>query len=132
MNYNYDASKEMEGTASRFFRLQEELDALKPLLNRVIDELLKSKVSRYPIFVVHQEAGLDIGVPVYASVGSENKWNVHLSTLEEFYKKGIIKPDKIDDFRRIYKNPEDWFTLFVLSNLGAQFIFLPRGNAVKN
>ncbi len=132
MNYTFDESSGVEGTASQFFRLQEELDTLKPLLSKVVDEVLKSAVSKYPILVIHQEKNLDLGVPVYNAVGTGNKWNVHISTLEDFYKKGLIKPDKIDAFRRLYKDPNDWFTLFVLSDLGAQFIFISRSNAKKN
>ncbi len=132
MNLEFDKSPDVEGTASRFFRLQEELDTLKPLLSRVVDEVLKSRVSKYPILVIHQEKGIDLGVPVYNAVGTGNKWNVNISTLEDFYKKSLIKSDKIDDFKRIYKDPSDWFNLFVMSDLGAQFIFVPRSNAKKN
>ena len=132
MEYDPNKTPEFEGTASQFFRLQEELDVLKPLLAKVVDEVLKSGVSKYPILVIHQEEGVDLGVPVYNAVGTGNKWNVNISTLEDFYKKGLIKPDKVDEFRRLYKDPKDWFTLFVLSELGAQFIFFDRSNAKKN
>ena len=38
----------------------------------------------------------------------------------------IIESNKIDSFRTIYKKPDDFFCVFVVSELGAKFIFLPR------
>jgi len=32
----------------------------------------------------------------------------------------------VQDFRQVYKDPEANLCLFVLSDLGAQFIFIPR------
>jgi hypothetical protein len=34
--------------------------------------------------------------------------------------------ERIDHFRSIFKDPDAFFCLFTLSDLGAQFIFLPR------
>ena len=53
-------------------------------------------------------------------------WSVNASTLEEFTYKGIIQAEKVDDLKKVLKDPAEHFCLFVLSELGAQFVFLPR------
>ena len=54
------------------------------------------------------------------------KWSVNASSLEEFVTKQIIQPDKVDNFKSVFKNPESDLCLFVLSELGAKFVFIPR------
>ncbi len=125
MNHN-PASDHSRDLTARLFQLKEELKKLKPMLNKVWDEVLRSEVSKYPVFVVYQEDHIGIGLPVYQKVGLAKKWNINISTLEEFYVKGLIRKEKVDEFRRVYKDPEGWFALLVLSSLGAQIIFLPR------
>jgi len=83
------------------------------------------EVSKYPIFVVHQHE-VEIGVQLIAS-SEANQWNVHASTLEEFVSKQIVEMEKVDSFREVFKDPEEYFCMFVLSELGANFIFLPAG-----
>ena len=53
-------------------------------------------------------------------------WSVNASTLEEFVTKNLVFEEKVKDFMSTYKNPETHLCLFVLSELGAQFIFIPR------
>ena len=52
--------------------------------------------------------------------------SIHISTLEEFSTKQIILADKIENFKQVYKNPSEQLCLFVLSDLGATFVFIPR------
>ena len=84
------------------------------------------EVSKYPIFVIHQHE-VEIGIPLAENL-EYGTWNVHASSLEEFVCKQIIQEEKVDSFREVFKDPLAYFCLFVLSELGANFIFLPRLN----
>ena len=86
------------------------------------EAIIDQEVTKYPIFVLHQH-DLEIGIPL---TKEESKWSVHASSLEEFVSKQLIESNKIDSFRTIYKKPDDFFCVFVISELGAKFIFLPR------
>ena len=105
-------------------RLEEELSPFKNLMNDAQEKILDQEVTKYPIFVIHQHE-LEIGIPLLDE-SAKSKWQIQASTLEEFASKQIIEQNKIDSFRTIYKSPEKFFCLFVLSELGAKFIFLPR------
>ena len=75
--------------------------------------------------VAHQQE-LELGMSIYNKDEHENaKWSIHASTLEEFVSRQIVFPEKIEEFKSNYKDPSTNICVFVLSELGAEFIFLP-------
>jgi len=111
-------------TGEKFLVLEQQLKPYKKLLGESADVIINENVSNYPIFVVHQQE-IEMGVAL-VEAGKTFKWSVNASTLEEFVTKEIIFMDKAQEFISSYKNPEENLCLFVLSELGAQFIFIPR------
>ena len=111
---------------SEFIQLEKELTPYKETMEKAADSVLDQEVSLYPIFVVHQQE-MEIGILLF-----EHLWSVHISCLEEFVSKQLINVEKVDSFKTIYKNPSKFLCLFVLSELGANFIFLPRKAKPKN
>lgn len=105
--------------------LEGELLPYVPLLGKAADTILNEDVSEYPIFVAHQHQ-IEIGIPLIDKAQTKGNWSLNASTLEEFVSKQVIQPEKIDPFKSVYKDPEESVCLFVLSELGATFIFLPR------
>lgn len=88
------------------------------------DAIIDQEVTKYPIFVVHQH-DLEIGVSLLKEEVI-SQWKIQASSLEEFVSKQIIEQNKVDSFRTVYKSPDKFFCLFVISELGAKFIFIPR------
>ncbi len=86
--------------------------------------ILDQDVSNYPIFIAHQQE-FDMGI-VLTSTDDKSKWSIHASSLEEFVSKQIIFPEKVEEFKSNFKDPIQSLCIFVLSELGAQFLFLPR------
>lgn len=115
----------------KYLQLEEELEDYKPIMAQASAAILDQEVSKYPIFVVHQQ-DVEIGVVIVDSDRSGGLWSVHASTLEEFVSKQIIEYEKVDDFREVYKSPKNYFCLFVLSELGANFVFLPKKKKENN
>jgi len=111
--------------AAQFLKLESELKAYTNILGKAADVILDEQVSKYPIFIAHQQE-LEMGIPLIHGSGKNMPWSVNASTLEEFVTKGIVFEDKLKDFKDNYKNPDVFICLFVLSELGAQFIYLPR------
>ena len=111
-------------SVDQFLALQQQLQPYKKILAQAADVILDENVSKYPIFIVHQQE-LHMGVSLIEA-GDKFKWSVNASTLEEFVTKELIFMDKAQDFIATYKDPEINLCLFVLSELGAQFIFVPR------
>ncbi len=109
----------------RFKTLESELKPYRKIMSKACDAILEKEVSDYPILVVHQQQ-IELGIPVVDRKDVKGSWSVNASTLEEFAMKQLIKTDKIEDFQSIYKDPNHHLCLFVVSELGAQFIFINR------
>ena len=109
----------------RFIELQGELKPYLRVLGQAADVILNENVSKYPIFVVHQQE-LEMGIALIEAAPPALRWSVNASTLEEFVTKNLIFEEKVNDFIKTYKDPDTHLCLFVLSELGAQFIFMPR------
>ena len=116
----------MKDKESKEYRqFQEELKPYLEMLAKASDVIEDQGVSAFPILVVHQLM-VDIGINIVDRENVKGNWSVNASSLEEFVTKQILSIEKIDDFKLVYKNHGGELCLFVLSDLGANFIFLPR------
>ena len=110
---------------TKYIQLEEEMEDYKAILAKATESIMDQDISKYPIFVAHQQE-IEIGVSIVDSDKSGGLWSFNASTLEEFVAKQIIEMEKVNSFIDVYKDPSKFFCLFVLSELGANFIFLPR------
>ena len=106
--------------------LETKLLRYKPMMVAAVDTILDQEVSQYPILIIYQETTVDIGILLSDRSQTSGEWSVNASTLEEFVARQVITPDKVDDFKRVYKDPETYICIFVLSEIGATFVFIPR------
>jgi hypothetical protein len=104
--------------------IKQQLEPFTKIAFEAAKKIREEDVSNYPIFVAHQDQ-IDIGIPLLNRDDAGVFWSINASTLEEFYTKGLILEDKLDNFRRLYKNHEDDICFFVISEIGAQYLFLP-------
>jgi len=105
--------------------IEKDIESFKLILSKAVEEILNQEVSKYPIFVFHKQE-IALGVPLIEREKHHTTWSINASTLEEFSVKNLIVASKIDDFRKTYKNPETHYCVFVLSDIGAQFLFIPQ------
>lgn len=112
------------GKSERLLILESELSQYTSVLSKASQIIIDEGVSNYPIFVAHQHE-MNIGIPTLEKEKSGGNWNVNSSCLEEFVVKRIIYDDKVDSFRDDYKDPSNFICIFVLSELGAKFVYLP-------
>lgn len=116
-------------SVEKYLQLEEDLRRYRNALNQAMEIVINENVSNYPIFIFHQQE-LDMGVPVIIAGESTGSWSVHVSSLEEFHVKNIIPKEKLEDFQKVYKEHDHHLCLFVLSELGAQFIFYSRSEEI--
>lgn len=108
-----------------YIQLQQDLKPFMPLLQKAADTILDQDVSRYPIFVVHRY-DLELGIPLVVHGESEPKWSINATTLEELVTKRLVETDKVDNFRQVYKDPQEFLCVFAWTEAAASFIFIPR------
>ena len=107
--------------------LEKRLKPFKKMLGQAADTVMVQDVSAYPILVTHNKS-IQIGIPLVSSDKMEDGWSIHISTLEEFVAKQLIESNKLESFKNIYKKPSDFLCLFVIEDIGATFVFLPRNS----
>lgn len=109
--------------APQFKTLEKELQAYKTAMHLAAEVVIVQDVSNYPIFVIHQNT-VDIGINIVDKDLVKGKWSVNASTLEEFVARQIIAPEKLEDFKMLYKSHPGDLCLFVLNGPEASFVFL--------
>jgi hypothetical protein len=111
--------------AEDFILLRDQLKVYIPLMQKAAEVVRDEDVSNYPILVVHKQE-LEIGIPMDMTIPLPGQWKINVSTLEEFVARKLIEDEKVDEFRKLYKHHENHVCLFVISSLGAQFIFYEK------
>ncbi len=53
------------------------------------------------------------------------KWNYYASYLDEFVQRELVAKDKEEDFKKTYKDPDEFCSLFVIDRDFTRFVFIP-------
>ena len=113
----------MAEEAEKLINLETELKKYKSVLVKAQEIIMIKDVSKYPIFVFHQH-DMEVGIPIVEKSKAKGNWNINASSLEEFNSKSLIPSENVEKFQQAYKDTDTHICLFVISELGAQFIFL--------
>ncbi len=105
--------------------LETTLAPYRKMLGQAIDTIQNENVSEYPILVLSQQE-IQLGIPLGEKNSFDGKWSINASTLEEFVARQLIESGKLENFKSIYKDPKNFLCFFVIADIGATFVFLPR------
>jgi len=111
--------------AEKLLVIENEMKKYAKLLSLAADKVITSKASEYPIFVIAKQP-IALGINIVDREQVNSNWSVNVSSLEEFVDKKLIFAERKQEFVQAYKNPQQFICLFVLSDLGAQFMYVPR------
>ena len=111
--------------AEKLMIIENEMKKFSGYLTTASRKVRASQVSQYPIFVMHKQE-VALGIPILDRNQAQTNWSINVSSLEEFVKKNLIYEKKVNEFKSSYKDPDTHVCLFVLSDLGAQFVYIPR------
>jgi len=104
--------------------LEKDLTFYADSIKEVAVEIMMEGISLHPIFIAHQHE-VSIGEVILNRAELNTDWTIQASTLEEFIQKGIIHPDKKEQFLKTYKKPENYMCIFVVVPEGANFVYYP-------
>lgn len=116
----------MANEKERFFKLKEMLNPIIGMMGQASDKVVDEGISTYPIFVIHQQEAFGVGIELIRKQDGNKEYGVNISTLEEFVAKQLIESARVDNFRQVFKNPAQHLCLFVIDEIGATFVFIPR------
>jgi hypothetical protein len=113
-----------EKKTSPLISLEKDLDLYAESIKEIAIEIIAEGISHYPVFIAHQHT-VSIGEMILNKDDLNTNWTIQASTAEEFVEKGIIKPERKEEFLKHYKKPENFMCVFVIVPEGANFIFYP-------
>lgn len=111
--------------AEKLLVIENELKKYREVLSKASDKITASNASQFPIFVVSKQP-IALGINIIDRDKVNSNWSINVSSLEEFVSKKLVFEVKVEEFKTTYKDPAEYLCLFVLSDLGAQYMFLPR------
>ncbi|MBX3101692.1 MAG: hypothetical protein KF690_04225 [Bacteroidetes bacterium] len=94
------------------------------VLERIAQETLHNRVSRYPVIVAHA-GSVGLGVPVIPRDEYELHWYYNASTLEELVRKAVLSGEKLADFKRAYTDPTQRACILLADPQYFNFVFIP-------
>lgn len=101
---------------------------LRPL-GQAADTVRDQDVSNYPIFFAYAGEVNDHAPGIFVLEIPTSRgltWRVNISTLEELVTKQIMSRERLDPFRKVYKDTPDTLCFLIVDGEGARFGFVPR------
>ena len=106
-------------------RFGDEINHYHALMKEAFEGVINEGVSNYPVFIFHQQE-VNVGLPIADRHQIVGEWSVNISTLEEFYIKGLVVIEQVEEIKaKITGNPPQYCCL-VLAEGSGSLIFLPR------
>lgn len=81
--------------------------------------------SQYPIFPISRLEEIPIGQLLIDKQEVASAWNYNAAFLDEFVQREIVAKDKVDEFVKAYKDPDEFCCLFVIDGEFTRFLFIP-------
>jgi len=100
-----------------FYKLSETFETLA-------GEAIRQGVTRFPVFIAG-ETPPPLGLPLVRAGEAGAMYCYNISHLEELTRRGVIAPDKVNDFKRAFVNPLGNACVLILRRQEFQVVFLP-------
>ena len=103
----------------------EQVDLYRVLMKEAFEGVINEGVSKYPVFIFHQQ-DVTVGLPIAERDKVAGDWSVNISTLEEFYIKGLVTIEQVEEIKGKIKGDPPLYCCLVLSPEKASIIFPAR------
>jgi hypothetical protein len=110
--------------AAELQELNQNLNIYKESIREISEEIIDNQVSKYPVFIASREE-TNLGKQIIDKEELALEWSINASTLEEFIRRKIVLENKLDAFKKSYKDPRKFLCVFALLTENAGFIYLP-------
>lgn len=106
-------------------RFSETVSHYRILMQEAFEGVLAEDVSRYPVFIFHSQE-VTVGIQIADREVFGGEWSVNVSTLEEFYIKGLVTIEQVDDIKRKMTGDPPRYCCLVISGAEGSLIFIDR------
>jgi len=95
------------------------------LMAEAFEGVINEGVSKYPVFVFHQQ-DVTVGIMIADRHSIIGDWSVNISTLEEFYIKGLVNIEKVEEIKAKMTGENPVYCCLILTEEKASIVFVPR------
>jgi hypothetical protein len=83
--------------------------------------------SDFPIFPIAKDMQ-PIGKIFIGKAEKNLDWNYFITYVDEFVQRTLIADEALDDFKKAYKDPDEFCCLFVMDGAFTSFVYIPYPN----
>lgn len=105
-------------------RISQDFAKISDTLKEAAYQVIKRGFSQYPVFPISHEE-VPIGQMLFKKEDLNLDWNYNITYIDEFLDRHIIDQEKLDEFKKIYKDPDEFCCLFVIDGAFTRFVFIP-------
>src|SRR4030095_6551018 len=106
-------------------RFVAEVEYYHAVMKEAFEEVINEGGSKYPVFIFHQQE-VTMGIPIADRHKIVGDWSVNISTLEEFYIKGLVTIELADEIKLKISGQHPMYCCLVLGEEKGSMVFLPR------
>lgn len=103
----------------------EQIEHYDQLMAEAFDGVINAGVSKYPVFIFHLQ-DVTVGILIADRHEIAGDWSVNISTLEEFYIKGLVMIEQVDEIKAKITGKPPMYCCLVIEGDKGSLIFLPR------
>ena len=115
---------ELQSKAKYLGTISKDFIAVSDTIKEAAYQMRIRKISDYPIFPV-SKIDLPIGSLLIHKQEQNLQWNYNISFLDEFVQRQLVTSEHIEDFKRNYKNPDEFACLFIVDQDFTNLLFIP-------
>ncbi len=115
----------MKKAPSYLDRFKEEIRHYHALMQEAFEGVVREDVSRYPVFIFHQQ-DVTVGLPIANRNDVNGNWSVNISTLEEFYIKGLVTIEQVEEIKSKINGQPPQYCCLVVSGEEGGLVFFDR------
>jgi len=115
---------ELSGKGKYLGKITSDFVKVAETLKEASYQIRKRNFSDYPIFAL-SETDIPIGQLLIDKGKLDNTWNYYASFLDEFLQRELVDAQKEEDFKKNYKDPDEFCCLFVVDADFTSFVFIP-------
>ena len=106
-------------------QFSEDIHHYHQLMEEAFNGVIREDVSKYPVFIFHRQE-VNVGLPIVDHHTHAGNWSVNISTLEEFYIKGLVTIEKVEEIKAKITGDRPQYCCLVLSGEKGSIVFIPR------
>ncbi len=94
------------------------------ILKEASYQVRSKEFSDFPIFPICKDMQ-PIGKIFIGKAEKDLDWNYFITYVDVFLQRGLVAEEALEEFTKAYKEPDEFFSLFVIDGAFTSFVFIP-------